>query len=57
MKEYEVKVVMEFWVTVEADTPEQAEAKGYLDYEEFLHTGTLYEVQAYEAAQDEEAEN
>jgi hypothetical protein len=57
MKEYEVKVVMEFWVTVEADTPEQAEAKGYLDYEEFLHTGTLYEVQAYEAAQDEETEN
>lgn len=48
MKEYEVKVVMEYWVTVEADSPNEACEKAYLEYHDWEQTATLVEYKAYE---------
>ena len=44
--------MIEYWVTVEADTEEQAQEKAYLEYDEWLHTGTLYSAEAYPVRQD-----
>ena len=53
MKEYEVKVVIEYWVNVEAENETEACDKGYEEYEDWLHTGTLKDWQAYEKETDE----
>jgi hypothetical protein len=50
--EYEVKIMIEYWVTVEADSEEQAQEKAYMEYDEWLHTGTLYSAEAYPIRQD-----
>lgn len=50
--EYEVKVMIEYWVTVEADDKKDAEDKAYMEYDEWLHTGTLYSAEAYPVPQD-----
>ena len=48
MKTYEVKVIIEYWVDVEAENTTEACDKAYLEYDEWLHTGTLVEYHAYE---------
>ena len=50
--EYEVKIMMEYWVTVKAECSKDAEEKAYLEYDEWLHTGTLYSADAYPVRQD-----
>lgn len=51
-KEYEVKLLIEYWVTVEADSKKDAEDKAYMEYDEWAQTATLYSAEAYEIEQD-----
>jgi hypothetical protein len=52
MKEYEVKVVIEYWVTVEADNTKEACDKAYMEYQDWEQTATLVEYHAYPVPQD-----
>jgi len=54
MATYEVKVMMEYWVIVEADSKKEAEDAGYMEYDEWMHTGTLYSSEAFLMEEDEE---
>lgn len=49
MATYEVKVMVEYWVTLEADSEEQAEHDAYYTevFEECQHTAELYSSKAY----------
>lgn len=52
MEEYEVKVVIEYWVTVEADNTKEACDKAYMEYQDWEQTATLVEYHAYPVPQD-----
>lgn len=58
MAKYEVKVMVEYWVTLEADSEEQAEHDAYYTdvFEECQHTGELYSSKAY-LIDDEDLDN
>lgn len=54
MATYEVKVMVEYWVTLEADSEEQAKHDAYYTeaFEEYKHTGELHSTKAYLIRQD-----
>lgn len=58
MATYEVKVMVEYWVTLEADSKEQAQHDAYYTeaFEEYKHTGELYSTKAY-LIDDEDLDN
>lgn len=56
MAKYDVRVVIEYYVEVEADSIEEAEHKGHLGAEDNQHTGSLYEIEAYPIDEEEEEE-
>ena len=51
-KRYEVKVVVEYWYEVEADSKEEAEAQGW-EYENYSYNGTVDSITVHELDDDE----
>ena len=53
MARYDVKVVVEYYYEVEADSIEEAEEMGY-DYEEYQHCGQVDSISVEEIEEDED---
>jgi len=51
-KKYEVKVLIEYWVDVEASSEAEAQEMAYMEYDEWAKTATLYSAEAHEVEQD-----
>ena len=52
-KRYEVKVVMEYWVhDIEANSKDEAKEMAYMQYQDWEHTATLYDYEAFELSED-----
>lgn len=54
MARYDVRVVIEYYVEVEADSIEEAEHKGHIGAEDNQHTGSLYEIDVFPIDEEEE---
>lgn len=53
MARYELTVTVEYVYEVEADDYPSAEKQGW-DYEDYQHSGSVYEIQVAELPEDEE---
>lgn len=53
MARYDVKVVVEYYYEVEADSRDEAEEMGY-DYEEYQHSGQVESITVEEIEEDED---
>lgn len=53
MPTYDLKVVVEYFYEVEAETEEEAHQMGW-EYEDYSYTGEVYSVEVYEQEEAEE---
>jgi hypothetical protein len=56
MPTYDVKVVVEYFYEVEADTPEEAEEQGW-HYEDYYMHGEVYSIEVDEQEEEDEEED
>lgn len=55
MPTYDVKVIVEYFYEVEADTPEEAEEQGW-HYEDYAYSGEVYSIEVDEQPEEDEEE-
>ena len=55
MPTYDVKVIVEYFYEVEADSREEAEEQGW-HYEDYSYSGEVYSIDVDEQEEDEEVE-
>jgi hypothetical protein len=56
MATFDVKVIVEYYYEVEADSPEEAEEQGW-HYEDYSHFAEVYSIDVTQTSEDEEDED